>query len=79
MFCIILYVQDRCAYQPEQRKFPLHVVLEVGHVGRTSFSVISTVTLSSGDVMLTAVNQVSLLVDAKTRYGCGCNCVDADV
>ena len=59
--CPRLLVHDSCAYQPEERKFPLHVLLEVGHVGRTSFSVISTVTLPSGDVMLTAVNQVRFL------------------
>ena len=62
VWLIPFFFGPSCAYQPEQRKHPLHVLLEVGHVGRTSFSVITTVKLPSGDVMLTAVNQVRLLI-----------------
>ncbi|KAK7092925.1 hypothetical protein V1264_008601 [Littorina saxatilis] len=60
------YNINSCAYEPEENKYPLHVTLTVGHVGRTSFSVVTDITLPSGHVMLTVINQI-ILIDPTTR------------
>lgn len=48
------------SYDPDVKKFPLQVVVKLGHIGRTSLSIISTVNTLGGHAMITAVTQVLL-------------------
>ncbi|XP_025081694.1 uncharacterized protein LOC112556685 [Pomacea canaliculata] len=54
------------SYDPDVRKFPLQVVVKLGHIGKTSLSIISTVNTLGGHAMITAVTQM-VLIDRSTR------------
>jgi hypothetical protein len=60
MCVCILFYGSRCAYEPEKKKAPLSGVIELGHVGKSSYSIVTTITLPCGDVLMTAINQVNI-------------------